>query len=114
MEFAAIYHQDELTKLVRTFKPDENGVTITDEFEGANEFTERLVTPFEPVIGNGTITVEGVTISFDKNLASARCETEVHATELDINGEIKKGQPIYLISIDVREPKDKFSFRIDA
>ena len=114
MEFACIYHQNELTKLLRTFKPDENGVTVTDEFIGAKAFTERLVTPFEPTIEDGKITVEGVTITFDKSLAGARVETETHALELDVNGEIKKGQTMYLISIDVNEPKDKFTFRIDA
>ena len=114
MEFASIYHQKELTKLLRTFKADENGVTVTDEFEGAKEFTERLVTPFEPKIEDGKITVEGVTITFDKDLANARVKTETHALELDVNGNIKKGQEMYLISIDVKEPKDKFTFRIDA
>ena len=114
MEFASIYHQEELTKLLRTFKGDENGVTVTDEFIGAKQFTERLVTPFEPTIEDGKITVEGVTITFDGSLAKARYETEIHALELDVNGEIKRGQTMYLISIDVNEPKDKFTFRIDA
>lgn len=114
MDFACIYHQEELTKLVRNFTPDENGVTITDEFEGAKEFTERLVTLTEPTIEDGKITVDGVTITYDSSLAKARYETEIHALELDINGEITKGQTVYLISIDVNEPKDKFTFRIDA
>ena len=114
MDFACIYHQEELTKLVRNFTPDENGVTITDEFEGAKEFTERLVTLTEPTIEDGKITVDGVTITYDSTLAKARYETEIHAIELDINGEITKGQTVYLISIDVNEPKDKFTFRIDA
>ena len=72
MEFASIYHQKELTKLLRTFKGDENGVTVTDEFIGAKQFTERLVTPFEPTIEDGKITVEGVTITFD-TLPGVRC-----------------------------------------
>ena len=114
MDFACIYHQEELTKLVRSYMPDENGVTVTDEFIGAKEFTERLVTLVEPTIENGKITVDGVTVTFDKNQARARYETETHALELDINGEITKGQTVYLISIDVNEPKDKFTFRIDA
>ncbi len=114
MDFACIYHQEELTKLVRNFKPDDNGVTITDEFEGAKEFTERLVTLSEPTIEDGKITIDDVTVTFDKSLAKARYETEIHALELDINGEITKGQTVYLISIDVNEPKDSFEFRINA
>ena len=114
MDFACIYHQEELTKLVRSYMPDENGVTVTDEFIGAKEFTERLVTLVEPTIDDGKFTVDGVTVTFDKNQAKARYETETHALELDINGEITKGQTVYLISIDVNEPKDKFTFRIDA
>ena len=114
IDFACVYYQDELKKLVRSFAPDENGVTITDEFDGVSEFTERLVSHSEPKIEDGKITVEGVTITFDKYIASARVEVETHALQLDINGEITEGIPTYLISIDVREPKDKFTFRIDA
>ncbi|MBQ8546149.1 MAG: heparinase II/III family protein [Clostridia bacterium] len=114
IDFACVYYQDELKKLVRYITPDENGVTITDKFDGVTEFTERLVSHFEPVIEDGKITVEGVTITFDKELAKAKCEVETHALELDVNGEITKGIPTYLISIDVNEPKDKFTFRIDA
>ena len=114
IDFACVYYQDELKKLVRSFAPDENGVTITDEFDGVSEFTERLVSHSEPKIEDGKITVDDVTITFDKSLASARVEVETHALELDVNGEISKGMPTYLISIDVREPKDKFTFRIDA
>ena len=99
---------------MRSFAPDENGVTITDEFDGVSEFTERLVSHSQPKIEDGKITVDGVTITFDKYIASARVEVETHALKLDINGEIIEGMPTYLISIDVREPKDKFTFRIDA
>lgn len=114
IDFACVYYQDELKKLVRSFAPDENGVTITDEFDGVSEFTERLVSHSQPKIEDGKITVDGVTITFDKYIASARVEVETHALKLDINGEIIEGMPTYLISIDVREPKDKFTFRIDA
>ena len=114
IDFACVYYQDELKKLVRSFAPDENGVTITDEFDGVSEFTERLVSHSQPKIEDGKITVDGVSITFDKSLASARVEVETHALKLDINGEITEGIPTYLISIDVREPKDKFTFRIDA
>ena len=114
IDFACVYYQDELKKLVRSFAPDENGVTITDEFDGVYEFTERLVSHSQPKIEDGKITVDGVTITFDKYIASARVEVETHALKLDINGEIIEGMPTYLISIDVREPKDKFTFRIDA
>ncbi|MBO5091106.1 MAG: heparinase II/III family protein [Clostridia bacterium] len=114
IDFACVYYQDELKKLVRSFAPDENGVTITDEFDGVHEFTERLVSHSQPKIEDGKITVDGVTITFDKYIASARVEVETHALQLDINGEITEGIPTYLISIDVREPKDKFTFRIDA
>ena len=48
------------------------------------------------------------------SLAKASVTTETHALELDINGETIKGQTMYLINIDVNEPKDKFTFRIDA
>ena len=114
IDFACVYYQDELKKLVRSLAPDENGVTITDEFDGVSEFTERLVSHSQPKIEDGKITVDGVTITFDKYIASARVEVETHALKLDINGEIIEGMPTYLISIDVREPKDKFTFRIDA
>lgn len=114
IDFACVYYQDELKKLVRSLAPDENGVTITDEFDGVSEFTERLVSHTQPKIEDGKITVDGVSITFDKYIASARVEVETHALKLDINGEIIEGIPTYLISIDVREPKDKFTFRIDA
>ena len=114
VDFRVAYDIPELKKLVRNFSFNDTGVTVCDNFEidGNCTFTERIVTFIEPTIGDGIVDYGKVAIKFDGSLASARVERDVHATELDTDGNLKKGVDVYLVSIDVNEPKDKFEFNV--
>lgn len=116
VDFGVVYHQEELKSLVRTYSSDENGVTITDKFSisGKASFVERLVCFDEPQIEDGKITVDSVTVTFDSSLGSASYTKELHTLETDENGNTKRGQTVYLIDIEAKEPNGSFSFRINA
>ncbi|MBO5262568.1 MAG: heparinase II/III family protein [Clostridia bacterium] len=115
VDFRVAYDIPELKKLVRNYSFSDTGVSVCDNFdiEGECTFTERIVSYIEPKINGGTIDYGKVTVNFDPELASARVEKDIHAKELEIDGSLKKGVDIYLISIDVKEPKDKFEFTIN-
>ena len=116
VEFKSAYDVPELKKLVRNYSFSDTGVTVSDNFEieGNATFTERIVSYVEPKIDGGTVDYGKLTVNFDPSKATARCEKDVHALELNIDGTLKRSVDIYLLSIDVNEPKDKFTFRIDA
>ena len=116
IDFKELYGQEELKKLVRSFKGDEKGVDITDEFEieGEGTFTERFVTYTEPTIENGVIETDGVKIVFDPTKGVASYTVEQRALELDGEGNVKKGSDVYCINIDVNMPCESFSFRVEV
>ena len=117
VEFHEMYGLDELKELKRTFECSENKVKITDSFkiEGNKiSFKERLVSFYEPSISDGEVSINGIKVLFDKKSAKASFKEDIHALELDMDGNIKRGMPIYLIDIDVINPKDQFSFEIEA
>ncbi|MBP3495071.1 MAG: heparinase II/III family protein [Clostridia bacterium] len=116
VDFKAAYDINELKELTREYAPDENGVTITDKFEidGNATFTERLVSYIEPKIEGDTIKIGKAIIKFNGALAKASYSKDVHATELDQDGNMKKGVDIYLTDINVNEPKNEFSFRVEV
>ena len=115
VDFAVAYDIPELKKLTRNYSFSDTGVGICDKFdiEGDCTFTERFVSYVEPKISGGVIDYGKAKIKFDEKLASARVEKDIHALELNIDGSLKKGVDVYLASIDVKEPKDKFSFTIE-
>ena len=117
IDFANIYGIDALKKLVRRCKMNESSVEITDEFilEGEGTFTERLIALKKPEILDGKITVDGVTISFDKEKATADYIVDTHTIELDVNGNTSKGCDVYCININVKDIKDgTFTFTVEA
>lgn len=113
IDFHELYDIENL-KLVRAYTPDENGVSITDSFDGVDTFVERLVSYIKPVIKSGEVILDGVRISYDSSLADADYETEIRAITLDTNGNIEKGQEVYCINLKVKNPKDEFSFRVEV
>lgn len=113
IDFAELYDIDGL-KLTRHLKPDETGVTITDCFDGASTFVERLITYFKPEISGGVVVTEGVRISFDSSLAEADYDIETRAITLDADGNIEQGQDVYCINLKVKNPKNEFSFRVEV
>ena len=116
VDFKVAYNVPELKKLVRNYSFSDTGVTVCDNFEieGNPTFTERIVSYKEPTITDGVIDYGKVKVAFDKNLASASYSKEVHATVLNTDGTLKNGVDVYLVSIDVKEPKDSFTFEIEV
>ncbi|MBO4983145.1 MAG: heparinase II/III family protein [Clostridia bacterium] len=116
VDFKVAYDIPELKALVRDYSFDEKSITVLDKFEieGNASFTERLVSYIEPTISSGCIDYGKVRVVFDGAIAAARVEKDTHAIELNQDGSIKKGVDVYLISIDVKEPKNSFSFTIEV
>ncbi len=116
IDFKEVYHLDELKKLVRHFKCDNKGVSITDDFEidGEGTFTERLISYAEPTIDTGKIELDGIIISFDPTKATASYTVEERALELNEDGGIKTGSDVYCINIDVNGNENSFEFKIDT
>ena len=116
VDFRVAYDIPELKKLVRDYSFSDTGVNICDNFEieGEATFTERIVTFIEPKITGGVIDYGKVAIKFDSSLASARVEKDVHATDLTPDGELKTGVDVYLVSIDVKKPDNKFEFTVEV
>ena len=114
VDFKELYDIPALRSLVRQYRCEESQVVITDRFsiEGKASFTERLVTFSQPVIGEGEITVDGVKVIFDKNLARASYTEDIHyTTSRDEPPTIK----VYCINIDTLYPeKGEFEFIIKA
>lgn len=115
VDFKELYDIPELKSLVREFSFTDSTVTVRDMFdiEGKATFTQRLVSFVEPVIEGGVISYGKVKVKFDSSLAIASYEKDTHVTELNEDGEMKKGTCVYLVSIDVKEPKNEFSFTIE-
>ncbi len=116
VDFRVAYDIPELKKLVREYSFSDTGVKICDNFEvdGKCTFTERIVSYFQPTISEGTVDYGKAVVKFDPSLASARVEKDVHAKELDTEGNLKNGIDVYLVSIDVKDPKNKFEFFIET
>ena len=114
VDFRVAYDAPEVTKLVRQYAPCENKIVITDSYEGVTSLVERLISYKEPVIENGKITIGKAVITFDSYLATASYEKDIHAKELTPDGEIKVGEDIYLTSIEVKNPKNSFTFTIEV
>ena len=67
-------------------------------------FTERFVSFIEPVIGDGEITVGKATIKFDKQEYKPSYESDTHALTCNVDGSIKTGVTVYLISLEQVNP----------
>lgn len=116
VDFKSAYDIPELKKLVRNYSFSDTGVTVCDNFaiEGEASFTERLVSYIEPKIDGGVVDYGKLKIKFDPSLATASYEKDVHAQDLNIDGSLKKSVDIYLLNIEVKEPKDSFTFYIEV
>ena len=112
VDFKELYDIPSLSYLVRDFKCDKDQITIKDRFSiGADgSFIERLVTFSKPVIKDGEILVDGVTVLFDKRIAKASYKEDTHYTT-------SKDEPpemtVYCIAIELLYPeKGEFEFII--
>ena len=117
IDFKELYPIKELKSLVRHYKAQERGVTITDEFEITGNdasFTERLISYTEPKIGEGVVEIDGALIKFDPALATANYTVEVRALDLNEDGSIKTGADVYCINLDVKMPSKGFTFEVEA
>lgn len=116
VDFRSAYDAPELKKLVRNYSFSDTGVTVCDVFSLDSEatFTERLVSYVEPKIDGGCVDYGAITVNFDPSKATARCEKDVHALELNVDGTLKKSVDVYLLSIDVKEPTSSFEFNIEV
>ncbi len=114
VDFRVAYDAPEVTKLVRQYAPCESKIVVTDSFEGVSSLVERLVSYKEPVIEEGKITIGKAVITFDPTLAVASYEKDIHARELTPEGNIKVGEDVYLSSIEVKNPKESFTFTIEV
>lgn len=115
VDFKVAYDIEELKSLSRDYSFTDSSISVLDKFqiEGNASFTERIVSYIEPVIKDGVADYGKARVVFDSSLASARVEKDIHAIELYPDGSIKKGVDVYLLSIDVNEPKDSFGFTIE-
>ena len=116
VDFRVAYDIPELKKLIREYSFSDTGVRVCDNFdiEGECTFTERLVSYVEPKIDGGVIDYGKAIVKFNPELASARVEKDIHSIELDTDGNLKRGIDVYLVSIDVKNPKDSFDFFIET
>ncbi len=116
VDFKVAYDISELKSLVRDYSFEQNSISVLDKFEidGEASFTERLVSYIQPAISDGVIDYGKVRVVFDSKLATARVEKDIHAQELNTDGTMKTGVDIYLVSIDVKEPKSSFGFTIEV
>ncbi|MBQ7353651.1 MAG: heparinase II/III family protein [Clostridia bacterium] len=115
VDFKELYDVEGLNKLTRHYKSDENGITITDEFEGVSSFEERLVSYDEPKIVDGVTVIDSVSVIFDNSKASLEVSTDYHTVSINDDGTPKETRLVYYLTIKVNEPSDNsFSFRIEC
>ena len=116
VDFKEVYGIPQLKKLVRDYSFSDTGFTVCDNFdiEGDCTFTERIVSYVEPTITEGQVSYGKAVVKFDPSLASAKVSTDTHALELNTDGSLKRGVTVYLIDIDVKNPKDSFKFTVEV
>jgi len=79
VEMQGAYGIEELTKLSRSFRLEDNRIFLTDMFEFSAaplDVTERFVTLYQPVAAVGSIKVGSVTIEYDENACVLAVTTE--------------------------------------
>lgn len=106
IDFKEVYGIPELKALKRSFEFTSDSVILTDEYDMPKDFTftERFVSFIEPVIGDGEITVGKATIKFDKQEYKPSYESDIHALTCNVDGSIKTGVTVYLISLEQVNP----------
>ena len=57
-------YPEKIEKLVRKIELKENAVVLTDEFSGISDIKERFITEEKPIISDGKLILDGVTISY--------------------------------------------------
>lgn len=104
MDIAGAYPTDELRSLVRSFRIEKDGVTMTDviDYIGDGEITERFVTLHEPTVRDGHIEIADGVLGFDASIALPV-----------INKEVLKNDVIcYLIDFNLPKSTEKFTISI--
>lgn len=115
VDFKDVYGIKELKKLVRSYSFTEHSITICDKLEIDGEFTltERLVSYLEPQIKNGEVVIGKAHIIFDANVFEASYKADTHALECDVDGNIKRGVPVYLTDLRLKTQDKNVSFTIE-
>ena len=116
IDFKDVYGIPELKALNRSFEFTENAVILTDTFDMPKSYTfsERFVAYVEPEISEGEIKVGSATIKFNSAEFKARYEKDIHAIECNVDGSIKRGVDIYLITLDLINQNGKAKVIIEA
>ena len=104
MDIASAYPTEDIKSLRRSFRIEENGISMTDEFDyvGEDPITERFVTLHEPTVRDGAVLMADAVMTFDPSVASPTISTET----------LTNGTLCYLI--DFRLPKSIQSFTISV
>ena len=100
LDIAKAYQCSGLDSIKRAFSFTDDSVTLTDEFgyTGSGDIVERIVTLFEPKIGEGVVTVEDVEIGFDASACSVSESSEMS----------ERGYPCYFIDFKLNDGVKKF------
>ena len=93
-------------KLIRNIKLTENGVTVSDEFEGISEIKERFVTEVKPVISENKLIIGNAGICFDKGWKPQYSSKTIKAH----NG--KTDRTVYILDFVPTAKTDKFTLDI--
>ena len=101
MDIAGAYECPGLESIRRSFTLGDDTVILTDEFDysGDGEIVERIVTLFEPCVGDGVVTVEDVEVKFDPTECSVSVGSEVS----------EHGHTCYFIDFMLRDGVRRFS-----
>ena len=111
IDITRAYPQNRITKAVRTFSFAENGVTLKDMFrydgrDHASPVRERFVTLIKPQVTENIITLDEVSLRFDKMLWRVEVSEAVHREHAD------KGTKVYFIDFVNETFKPEFQLEI--
>ena len=113
VEFNSVYGINELSQLKRDYSFTDSSVTVTDTYKGATAFAERLVSYLEPKLLDGEIVIGRAHIKYDKNAYRVSYDSDIHATECDVDGNIKRGETVYLTTLEAINANGPATFTIE-
>lgn len=106
VNYKELYDAPELMHLSRDFECLQDRVNITERFKlSGGSFVSRLVSFYEPIIKDGEISVNGVKVLFDKELARASYTYEIHTISQDPKTEKLNTCKAYLIDLEALCPQ---------
>lgn len=104
LEFARAYKCPGLDSIKRQFSFSEDSVTVNDRFgyTGQGDIVERIVTLYQPKVGEGKVSVEDVEITFDPSVCTVAISDEMS----------ERGYPFYFIDFKLNEGVREFTCKI--